>query len=468
MDGISDAGSGQPMGGAPESAPVATSMSDIYREFSQPEPTPAPVEQPVEQQQFYQPPVEQQPVEQVAAEEGTDDAEENWFEKLLGQAELADPIASLLDEQAFAQATQSPESLRGYAEQVREALKTQSEQAKAVAEIDQAAQWVGGRDRAKIAFDLTGDLFRGDLPIDEADALPEFQAETYVDRFLNRVEQVHPDTYEALAVSVLNNAKGVIQANAGYLLKQLGIDPRYIEDYKRVAAVGGFEPPEDVAAEANWLKENIPAELHDVFRKLDPDVKADMRARPAALAKRSLEQEAFFQRQESEKQQREQRESFQKSQEAEVKASETLVKETWGVIEEYVKKGTAFGLNPLEAAGAAMLAYQKLDQQYWANGEARRAIDGLHQRIKTGNELQISGGRKAYQKLFETAYREALSSYKPQRKTAPGPAQPATRQIAPPTAQRPAQFIPQAPPEARPAATRIEDIIKEFEHLRPR
>ena len=136
MDGISDAAGGQPMGGASESAPVATSMGDIISEFSQPEPTPTPVpvqQQPAQPVQQQQQPVEQQ--QQEAAPEGDDDLEENWFEKLLAQAEPSDPLASLLDDEAFTQAAQSPESLRSYAEQAREALRTQAERAKAVYDI---------------------------------------------------------------------------------------------------------------------------------------------------------------------------------------------------------------------------------------------------------------------------------------------------------------------------------------------
>jgi len=451
---------------APEAPAAPTAIGDIISEFSQPAgtvpATAAPDAQP--DLSFGQPAATP---EESGAPTETETLADDWWEKLLAEQDAADPYAALLSDDAFASALADPGKSQEYWQQVHDALKTTVGQAQTLQQIEQAIEYAGGRGNLPGVTQLAGDLLRGALPIEDEENVPP--GATYLGRFLDGVRRVEGTIYDDLIVAILNdpNADGQIQYNRDYLLHRLGLDPRHYDAYQTVAKMGGYTPPVDATAEQEWLQQNIPAELHDTYRRLSPAKREDMRLAPLEVVVEDLRDKQFiFDSQQQAETARAQSEQ-QRAAETEWKATRQLGDYQMSVFQEYQQKGEGLGLSPLEAAGIAALAYIDLQNAFWdEKSEARKVTDALYHRFKDGNPLQINGGQGQYKKLFDAAWRRAAAATPPRRKpTAPppppqngasGPKVPA----APPPARQP-QFPPGQPPSER-VATTINDIMREF------
>jgi len=100
----------------------------------------------------------------------------------------------------------------------------------------------------------------------------------------------------------------------------------------------------------------------------------------------------------------------------EYEASASVAAEQMQVFDEFVAKGEALGLNKLEAAGLAALAYKEFEAQYWkGDGESRKTLDDWHGRVKSGNKLHAADGRAAYVKAFDAAFKKVAESHKNHR-----------------------------------------------------
>jgi hypothetical protein len=96
------------------------------------------------------------------------------------------------------------------------------------------------------------------------------------------------------------------------------------------------------------------------------------------------------------------------------------------VFDEFVEQGKAAGLNDLEAAGLAAIAYREFEQQYWTgDGSWRGQLDDWHGRVKGGNKLHIGDARNNFRKAFDTVYGKLSATHKSQRTA---DAQPSIRQ----------------------------------------
>jgi len=90
-------------------------------------------------------------------------------------------------------------------------------------------------------------------------------------------------------------------------------------------------------------------------------------------------------------------------------AASYLAGEQISVFDEYTQKGKELGLNELEAAGLAAIAHREIEIGYWRDSGWRKILDGWIQRIKTGNKLAASDGRRVYIKAFDAAYQRAAA-----------------------------------------------------------
>lgn len=428
-------------------ADAVTVMGEVMGEFSggggdvpvSPAPTPEAPAAPLAQ-----PTAGESPGENPSSVDSQPDLDANWYEQLLQQQEPADPLANLaLDDARWQQIAQDPNQFGTWAQQARQYFATLAEERKAEAELEPDFEWVGGKKNASVAARVFGDLLRGDYPLTPEEAR-ESTAPTYVERGLERIRQMDEPTAWRIAAGVLNQMPEIIDHNRDYVLERLGLDPRLADAYRQVTLAGGYTMPEDAETESAFLAQ-VPANLHDAFKKLPPAVKKDLQQRDIGVAKFDLEQYARNQQWEAEQAKQAEARAAQQAAQVEEKASLGLAEATRGVFQEYIERGKSLGLDPLQAAGAAALAYSELEQSYWqANSEYRRTMDDWYNRLKGGNELQVRQTQSAYKKLFEQAYRKALQSNAPKRPTAaplPGP-----RPIAPAAQQQPAQFVAPVPP----------------------
>jgi hypothetical protein len=253
----------------------------------------------------------------------------------------------------------------------------------------------------------------------------------------------------SLGAAVLNHLPELIkdQHNAAYVLRTLGFDPKYAEDYRRVAESGGLQPMANQGEVVEWFRASgIPLDQLGTFNRLPQRKQADMLAGDVEAAKFDLQQyHDIF----TERDQRTRNEEARRSQEyarLEYESTKTLGAEQRKVFDEYVAKGEALGLNKLEAAGLAAMAYAEIEGGYWdESSEARKVVDKWHGYIKSGNNLQKESGRSGYRKAFEAAYRKAAGQYKSPRPGVPAAPQ-APRQPGAPNSNNQPQFPPPTPP----------------------
>jgi hypothetical protein len=392
----------------------------------------------------------------------------NWYEKLLAE-QSADPLAGLLlPEEQWGQMQTAPEQLMQWATNARQYLTQVAEQEKAWKEQEPDVEWFGGRQNIGLAARIAGDLFRGGERLAPEEAR-EFGEEglTYVERGLERIRQTHEGTAWQIAAGVLNRMPEIIDYNRDFVLRRIGLDPELIDSYHAVTMAGGYTLPEDTEAESQFLAQ-MPAHLHGVYRKLPPEVRKDLQQRNPGVAQFDLQQYAKTQEFEERQAQQQQQQLRIRAQQIEEQATSGLANATREVFQEYMARGEALGLNKLEAAGVAALAYSEMEAAYWqANSEQRRVMDDWYNRFKGGNDLQIKATASAYKKLFEQAYRKALSQYAPKRPTAAASAVStpvsAAAKAAPVNGRQP-QFSPQAPPgssSTNPVDV-MNDIMKQF------
>ena len=96
---------------------------------------------------------------------------------------------------------------------------------------------------------------------------------------------------------------------------------------------------------------------------------------------------------------------------AEYAVTATLASETDKLFGEYVAKGVAAGLDPLQAAGLAAVVYQEFSRGYWQQGNAwQSAYDKWRHEIRSGYKL--GPARDAFRKAFDDAFRRVAQNYK--------------------------------------------------------
>ena len=403
----------------------------------------------------------------AAAREGAD---VNWYEQFLNPQEEPDDLAQLLDPQGFQALQQNPQQLLEWATRAQGQLQTFAQSREHQRKIEQAAEYFGGVDNAELAFQLAGDLFRGEIDLTPEERAEFPNAANYAERFVARVMGQQPDVADALGAAVLNSMPELLKANAGYLLRQVGLDPKYLEDYKRVVAAGGYQIPEDAQAQVEWLDRNgVTGQRRDAFYRLPVEVRADMIKRGIGVAGFELETYAKNFAREDREAQVERQQRQQEMQRVEMESTKTLATETRRIFDEYVEKGKAMGLNPLEAAGVAALAYAEIEGSYWqGGGEINGVLDGWLERIKSGNKLQMDGGRSAYKKAFELAYRKALGANAPRRPQGAQPPAPngARSPLPIPPANPPQRPAPQASPGHLDPVQTMNEILQQYGAIR--
>ncbi len=410
-----------------------------------PAPAPAPAPQPPADQapapaDPNQPPVDGQPAEPVP----------NWYEALLAQdQDQPDELAGLLNEETFNGLSGNAEGLSAWSKKAFEHLRRLNEVAereKALGDIER----VGGWEDAPKALDIYGDLFRGDIELTEEDRADFPEAQTHAERALHRVMRHDKNAAYSLAAAVLNHMPEVLKYNANYLLQSLGYDPRYAEDYRRVAESGGLQPMANQQEVVEWFKSSgIPLDQLSTFNRLPIDLQKDMLAGSLGAAKFHLQEyhDRFTER--DQRARAEEARVYQESVRLEYESTKTLGAEQRKVFDEYVSKGKALGLNDLEAAGLAAMAYAEIEGGYWdETSESRKAVDRWHNYIKSGNRLQKESGRAGYRKAFEQAYRRAAGQYKSPRSGVPAitPGQTQPRPISATNGANQPQFTPPTPP----------------------
>jgi hypothetical protein len=456
-------------GGATSGATDAASvMQGVINDFNSqgggdPAPTPAPTPDPTtptDHAHADQPPTDQSTPEPTALD--------RWLESLSAQdRDQPNDLANLLNEEAFNGLRENPEQLAQWATQARGHLQKLNEGTERERALAEKVERIGGWEDAPKAFDIYGDLFRGDIALSEEDRAEFPEAVNYAERALMRVMGQDKATAYSLGAAVLNLMPEILQHNASYLLKALGYDPKYAEDYKRVTEAGGFQVTQDQQAVQNWFKENgIPPDQLSTFQRLPVKKQQDLLAGDVEAGKYDLQfYHDYYQNHDRAAKAEESRIAHESSR-VEYESLKTLGSEQRQVFQEYVDKGKALGLNDLEAAGLAALAYAEIEEQYWdEDSESRRVVDAWHGHIKTGNKLQRDGGRSGYRKAFETAYRRAASKHGSKRPGAPANPPAQTRAGAPPSNGQP-QFNP-APAPGNPgrsltAAEQMEEIMREY------
>lgn len=392
--------------------------------------------------------------EGLADSELQDDS--NWYEHLLAE-QNNDPVrALLLDDTAWGAMQANPLQLGQWATNARTQIQQIHEREEELKRQEEDFEWFGGRANAGRAARLAGDLFRGEeaLPDDEALKFGANGPRTYAERALHTLltDKDHARVASELGVTVLNMMPGLLQANEDYLLHVLGYDPKLKADFKNVIQAGGYKPQADHEAVQGWFQANqIPLEYIGTFHRLPVKKQHDMLAGDVEAARFDLEQyhEKF-----SEKEQREQQArqaETQAEQELTQRTTRDLALDTAKIFDEYVEKGKAMGLNQLEAAGAAAMAYKAIEQGYWDDGtDTRRTFDNWFTQMKDGNKFQAELSKKSYKKLFEQEYRKALGQYQPKRPKPPVPSPGGQKPATPANGNQQSQFDPSTPPnEAR-------------------
>lgn len=464
-DGMS-ASTGGATGGATDAASV---MQGVINDFSSqgggdPAPAPAPTPDPAA-------PTDQPPADQAAGDgpPAEPTALDKWLESLSAQdQDQPNELATLLNEEAFNGLRENPEGLAQWAAQARGHLQKFNEGAERERALAEKVERIGGWEDAPKAFDIYGDLFRGDIALSEEDRAEFPEAVNYTERALMRVMGQDKATAYSLGAAVLNLMPEVLQHNANYLLKALGYDPKYAEDYKRVTEAGGFQVTQNQQAVQDWFKDNgIPLDQLSTFQRLPVKKQQDLLAGDVEAGKYDLQFYHDYYQNQDRAAKAEEAYRAQESNRVEYESLKTLGGEQRQVFQEYVDKGKALGLNDLEAAGLAAMAYAEIEEQYWdENSEARRVVDAWHGHIKTGNKLQRDGGRSGYRKAFETAYRRAASKHGSKRPGVPATPPAQTRAGAPTNGANQPQFNPATPPgnPGRPltAAEQMEEIMREY------
>lgn len=405
-------------GGMPDAASVMTqTISEFQAGGANGSPESSPVPPATQDAPPQDPAQPAEPTNDQQAEGQT----QNWYEQLLAQdGQQTDELAALLNQEAFDGLAQNPDQLSDWAKRAFGHLQKYSEGAERERNLAGGFEYIGGQDNAQQAFDLFGDIYRGNIALDEPDGnFPD--ARNYAERGIMRILQNDPDTAYALGTAVLNLAPELLTANRDYLLHVLGYDPKYADDYKRVAESGGYNPSVDDTAIQEWFRAgNVPIDQVATLRRLPSKVQNDILNGDIEAGKFHLEQyHEQFNAKDRAEQARQQRVT-QETDRVNFEATKTLGSEQRKVFDEYVEKGKALGLDPLQAAGAAALAYAEIESGYWKDGSnARRVVDTWHTNIKNGNKLQIDSGRSGYRKEFELAFRNALSQFKPNRPGVP-------------------------------------------------
>jgi hypothetical protein len=418
---------------------------------------------------------DQTPAGDVQPDAAPADDGANWYESLLAEQDN-DPLRALaLDDQAWTGLSGDPQRLAEYAANARSYIQQQAAQRE---QLDAQASDIDhlGRDKVGYASRVIGDLLRGDEPISEEEALrwgqngPRNHAELALFRLAQN--QDNPRAIDELGTAVLSLMPGLLRQNEDYLLQVLGYDPKFKGDFKNVAAAGGYNPTPQQEEINTWFQTNqIPAEFAATFARLPLQKQLDMLEGNVEAAKFDLQQYheyyAAKDQQAQQAQQAEQQRAFQ----VEQQATRSLADATRAIFNEYVEKGKALGLNPLEAAGAAAMAYAEIEQGYWdERSDQRRLMDGWYEKHKGGNKFQIEQGANAYKKAFEQAYRKALSQYQPKRPAPPlnngqRPATPPANGQRPPQQQfQPAQ--PTGDTSALNGADLMNEIMRQYGAIR--
>lgn len=376
--------------------------------------------------------------------------EVNWYEALLAESEdRPDELTALINEESFNGLRANPEQLGEWAQRAFGQLKQFGEGAERQRALEARAGYAGGWENAEHAFDLFGDLYRGDIPLSEADRADFPEAQSYSERALMRVMKQDPTTAYSLGAAVLNHMPELVKHNADYLMRSLGLDPKFAEDYKRVAEAGGFKMSEDQQVVHDWFKANdIPLDQLETFESLPVDLRHDMLAGKPQVSKYHLNNYHKDRVSEQRAAKANEARMAQERERVEYQSAQTLATEQRKVYQEYVDKGRALGLNDLEAAGLAAMAYSEIEQGFWDEAsDSRKVIDDWHGHIKTGNKLQSDTGRSSYRKAFEAAYRKAAGQYKTKR-AGVTPTEP-TKQPGALNGNTAPTFTPGAPPDAR-------------------
>jgi hypothetical protein len=437
---IDSQGSG---GGEPSPAPVPAPAPAPQPPAATAEP-PAPADP-------NQPPADEQPAESVA----------NWYEALLAQdQDQPDELATLLNEETFNGLSGNAEGLAAWSKKAFDHLRRLNEVAEREKTLGGSIERVGGWEDAPRALEIYGDLFRGDIELTEEDRADFPEAQTHAERALFRMMQHDKQAAYSLGAAVLNHMpelltqewtdeNGVKHSNVGYILRTLGYDPKYANDYRRVAESGGLQPMANQQEVVDWFKESgIPLDQLSTFNRLPIDLQKDMLAGSLGAAKFHLQEyhDRFTER--DQRARAEEAHRHQESVRLEYESAKTLGAEQRKVFDEYVQKGKALGLNDLEAAGLAAMAYAEIEGGYWdENSEPRKVVDRWHGYIKSGNRLQKESGRAGYRKAFEQAYRKAAGQYKsPRPGVPPAPTQPQPRPTGATNGNNQPQFTPPTPP----------------------
>lgn len=95
---------------------------------------------------------------------------------------------------------------------------------------------------------------------------------------------------------------------------------------------------------------------------------------------------------------------------AEFAHNQKISAETTKLFNSYVQKGQAAGLNPLEAAGLAALAYQQFQADYYQNGAMRKSFDEWESEIRSGHKLGPK--RDAFNKTFDEAFQKVAAAHR--------------------------------------------------------
>lgn len=376
--------------------------------------------------------------------------EPNWYEAILAQdQQQPDELQTLLNEDAFKGLSGNAEGLSAWSKKAFDHLRRLNEVAERERTLGEGIERVGGWEDAPKALEIYGDLFRGDIELSQEDRADFPEATTHAERALHRMMRHDKNAAYSLGAAVLNHMPELLtdQHNAAYLMRTIGLDPRYIEDYRRIAESGGLQPMANQAEVVEWFKASgIPLDQLGTFNRLPLELQQDMLAGSLGAAKFHLQEyhDRFTER--DQRARAEEAHRSQASAHAEYEATRTLGSEQRKVFDEYVVKGKSLGLNELEAAGLAAMAYASIESEYWDEAtESRKAVDRWHGYIKTGNRLQKEAGRAGYRKAFEQAYRNAAGKYKSPRPGVP-PNQNQPRDGASNGNNNQPQFTPATPP----------------------
>lgn len=441
-------------GGAPDAASLMGQIIDSQssgggESSPAPAPAPAPTPAPAPPAATAEPPAADP--NQAPAGETPPESVPNWYEALLAEdQDQPDELAGLLNEEAFNGLSGNAEGLSAWSKKAFDHLRRLNEVAEREKTLGGGIERIGGWEDAPKALEIYGDLFRGDIELTEEDRAEFPEAQNHAERALFRMMRHDQNAAYSLATAVLNHMPEALKFNANYLLQSLGYDPRFAEDYRRVAESGGLQPMANQQEVVDWFKESgIPLDQLSTFNRLPIDLQKDMLAGSLGAAKFHLQEyhDRFTER--DQRARAEEAHRHQESARIEYESTKTLGAEQRKVFDEYVAKGKALGLNELEAAGLAAMAYAEIEGGYWdETSESRKAVDRWHGYIKTGNRLQKESGRAGYRKAFEQAYRKAAGQHSRTRPGIPAgaPNQPQPRVNGALNGNNQPQFPPATPP----------------------